>query len=574
LNAGKYTVTASGPTGYTSSYSSGCSGTASGGTPVKCTVSNKYTAPAPTPAPGSTTFLNVITNVDNTNGGTKKPSDFTISVSGKSPSPKSFSGSSSGTSVTLNAGKYTVTASGSTGYTSSYSSECSATASAGTPVKCTVSNKYTAPAPVNAPYMNLTVIMKVDNTKGGTKKPSDFSISVSGNSPSPKSFYGSSDGIVVALRDGPYTVDVPQNYFGYSFTTSALCQSVAHAGYTIRCTISASYAPSAKLSVIMNVDNTRGGTKKPSDFSISVSGNRPSPKAFSGSSSGTSVTLNPGQFTVVARGGGLYNIKTSPECSGTASEGETITCTISASYVPPKLSVIMNVDNTRGGTKKPGDFLISVSGNPSPYPEYPAPKAFYGSSSGTSVYLNPGQFTIVAGAIPLYDIKTSPECSGTASEGATFKCTISASYSPPPPPPPSSVKIHFIIIDRANCGFIWPIDYGPCPALRHTEIYVERNPGEPIAQFVAHSNHEYVEIPGQYVGQTLYLLAEPTPSLVVDNFKYDKFIFYIPPPNQPNHQCGNYYSDHADCYFTMPPKGIDIEIDTYWHNTMLMPSAK
>jgi hypothetical protein len=55
---------------------------------------------------GSSTFLNVITKVDNTKGGTNKPSDFTMTVSGKSPSPKSFSGSTSGTPVTLNAGKY------------------------------------------------------------------------------------------------------------------------------------------------------------------------------------------------------------------------------------------------------------------------------------------------------------------------------------------------------------------------------------------------------------------------------------------------------------------------------------
>jgi hypothetical protein len=49
---------------------------------------------------GSSTFLKVITKVDNTNGGTKNPSDFTITVSGNGPSPKSFPGSSSGTSVT------------------------------------------------------------------------------------------------------------------------------------------------------------------------------------------------------------------------------------------------------------------------------------------------------------------------------------------------------------------------------------------------------------------------------------------------------------------------------------------
>jgi Prealbumin-like fold domain len=101
------------------------------------------------PLPGSLTFLNIITEVDNANGGTKKPSDFTISVSGNSPLPKSFSGSSSGTSVTLRSGSYKVTKDNSfTGYSTSYSSGCSGTASGGVPIKCTISNQYhTNPAP-------------------------------------------------------------------------------------------------------------------------------------------------------------------------------------------------------------------------------------------------------------------------------------------------------------------------------------------------------------------------------------------------------------------------------------------
>jgi hypothetical protein len=90
---------------------------------------------------GSNTFL---TGTAKVNGGTKKPSDFTITVSGNSPSPKSFSGSSSGTSVTLNAGKFKVTGSGPSGYTTTYSSGCSGTASGGVPIKCTVSNQYTS----------------------------------------------------------------------------------------------------------------------------------------------------------------------------------------------------------------------------------------------------------------------------------------------------------------------------------------------------------------------------------------------------------------------------------------------
>jgi hypothetical protein len=99
---------------------------------------------------GSLTFLKAITKVENTKGGTSKPSDFTITVSGKSPSPKSFSGSSSGTSVTLKAGKYKVTGSGPSGYTTSYSSGCSGTASGAVPIKCTVSSSFSKTATNNS----------------------------------------------------------------------------------------------------------------------------------------------------------------------------------------------------------------------------------------------------------------------------------------------------------------------------------------------------------------------------------------------------------------------------------------
>src|ERR671938_506162 len=83
---------------------------------------------------GSKTFLTVTTKVS---GGTSKPSDFIVSVSGNNPSPKSFSGSSSGTSVTLKAGGYQVIEEndGTAGYSVSYSSGCSGTANGGVPTK-------------------------------------------------------------------------------------------------------------------------------------------------------------------------------------------------------------------------------------------------------------------------------------------------------------------------------------------------------------------------------------------------------------------------------------------------------
>src|SRR5262249_21364387 len=99
---GMYSVSASGLSGYTTTYSSGCTGSINGGKNINCTVTNQYT-----PTPESTT-LNVVTRVDNTNGGTKQPSDFTITVSGNNPSPATFPGSSTYATVRLNSGIYNV----------------------------------------------------------------------------------------------------------------------------------------------------------------------------------------------------------------------------------------------------------------------------------------------------------------------------------------------------------------------------------------------------------------------------------------------------------------------------------
>jgi hypothetical protein len=55
LKAGKYKVTGSGPSGYNIAYSSECSGAASGGVPIKCTISpsfSKTTTKSKYPGPG------------------------------------------------------------------------------------------------------------------------------------------------------------------------------------------------------------------------------------------------------------------------------------------------------------------------------------------------------------------------------------------------------------------------------------------------------------------------------------------------------------------------------------------
>jgi YVTN family beta-propeller protein len=182
-------------------------------------VSNKCPTPTPKPpSPGSLTSLDVVKNVINNNVGTKNPSDFAIAVSGNSPSPNSFSGSSSGTAVTLKAGSYKVTESVVSGYTASYSSGCSGIAKGGVPIKCTITNVF-QPAPKIG---KLIVTKKVMNNGVDDKNPSDFAIAVSGNSPSPSSFPAKQGGTTVLLRAGQYKV-TESGPSGYTSSFSSDC---------------------------------------------------------------------------------------------------------------------------------------------------------------------------------------------------------------------------------------------------------------------------------------------------------------------------------------------------------------
>jgi hypothetical protein len=76
-------------------------------------------------------------------GNSKQPSDFTIKIHGNNPSPSLFPGNSSGTSVKLDMGMYSVTESGPSGYNSTSSMDCSgAIMSVVETVKCDITNTY------------------------------------------------------------------------------------------------------------------------------------------------------------------------------------------------------------------------------------------------------------------------------------------------------------------------------------------------------------------------------------------------------------------------------------------------
>src|SRR5262249_61789727 len=122
--------------GYLKTLSADCAGTIALGQIKTCTVTND----------DASAKLIVVKKVSNTHGGTKTPADFTLTVTGTSPSPASFPGADTpGTTVTLKAGAYGVDEVAVTGYAKSLSPDCTGTIAVGQTKTCTVTNDDVEP---------------------------------------------------------------------------------------------------------------------------------------------------------------------------------------------------------------------------------------------------------------------------------------------------------------------------------------------------------------------------------------------------------------------------------------------
>ena len=108
-----------------------------------------------------------------------------------------------------------------------------------------IENKTSSPSfpPVNPVQGILIVTEKVVNEGGGNKKPSDFTITVHGNNPSPSTFQGNSSGTVVKLQMGMYSV-TETKLSGYNSTISGDCSGGIMSVETKNCTITNTYSRS------------------------------------------------------------------------------------------------------------------------------------------------------------------------------------------------------------------------------------------------------------------------------------------------------------------------------------------
>jgi hypothetical protein len=225
LPPGTYTVSedlTNGPSGYTqtgisctdgsSSVNGSVTVTLSAGANKTCTITN-VDQPA---------TLTVIKHVINDNGGTKTAANFTMNVTGTNVQPSaSFPGAESpGTTVTLNAGSYSVDEGAHDGYTKSGAGDCSGTIANGESKTCTITNDD-LPA-------GLTVYTEVI---GGPNQASDFSMYVTGGNANPAPFAGSASPTGMSLSNldaGSYVVHQSGTPTGYTLISGCGTQTLAN----------------------------------------------------------------------------------------------------------------------------------------------------------------------------------------------------------------------------------------------------------------------------------------------------------------------------------------------------------
>ncbi len=350
--------------------------------------------------------LVVVKDVVNDNGGTKVASDFTMNVTGTNVSQPSFAGNAVGTFVSLSNGAYSVDEAADAGYNKTLSADCSGMINVGDLKLCTVTNDDIQPT--------LTVTKVVINDDLGTSVVGDFPLFVNGNPVS--------SGVSNSLNAGTYDVS-ETNLPGYTASFSGDCNASGQVtlapGENKTCVITNDDnepppPPPGTLIVIKNVVNDNGGTKVASDFTMNVTGTNVSLSSFPGDAVGTTVTVDPGAYSVDELADAGYAKTLSVDCAGNIASLETKTCTITNDDQVGTLTVTKVVTNDNGGSAVVADFPLFVNGNP--------------VTSGTPNTLNTGTYTVSETNLGGYTGSFSGDCDAaglvTLNAGENKTCTI------------------------------------------------------------------------------------------------------------------------------------------------------
>jgi uncharacterized repeat protein (TIGR01451 family) len=275
--------------------------------------------------------LTVYKHVINDFGGQAVAGDFHIVVNDGNLG--SFFGDENGTQISVPAGaEYLVQENGaSDGYSVSYDG-CSGTMEAGDSAACTITNTQNEP---ESDQGTLTVIKSVVNDNGGQAAPENFSL-----------FVGQSqvtNGASNNFDPGDYAVSESGGPSGYSASFSGDCDQNGNitiaAGNSYTCTITNDDQPATLI--VKKVIS--GGTLSAADFSFSVNDSDLIPFDTDAQND---LTVDPGVYTVTEPG--VDNFTTSYDnCSEVQiGLGQTATCTITNTFVPPEQSTDVGMDKS------------------------------------------------------------------------------------------------------------------------------------------------------------------------------------------------------------------------------------
>jgi len=171
------------------------------------------------------TKLTVIVNVVNAGGGTNSASDFTVHVTGTNATPASFSGSATGTLVTLGNGTYAVTEASSTNYTTTFSADCSGTASANSVKTCTITDTFNGSTGGGGGNPgSITICKVIENASGTIVDGSAFpgqTFAVAGIATVPSSTPAGAGLLPTATFATPLSLNT--KLFGYAAANNAQC---------------------------------------------------------------------------------------------------------------------------------------------------------------------------------------------------------------------------------------------------------------------------------------------------------------------------------------------------------------
>jgi hypothetical protein len=201
-----------------------------------------------------------------------------------------------------------------------------------TPTQAPGTTPKPTPKPTATPATaTITVYLQVIKDDGGTRVPSNWTVTASGASATPASFAGTTSGKVVHVTAGAHYSIAANVLTGYvtSPPPSADCAGSLPAGGSAICTITENDVPA---SLFVTTTTTDGSL--PSAVTITVNAPHASPAISQGSKGGTIVTFDAhASYSVVAEESG-YTASMSVNCSGSGiAEGNARTCSVTMSPI-------------------------------------------------------------------------------------------------------------------------------------------------------------------------------------------------------------------------------------------------